>query len=131
MESKKRKFPEDEEENSKVPHSKEEIEEHKLEVQSAFATKLLPPEILVKIFNYLSFDHVVENCSKTCIYWNKVVIQYFLHPYLCNLASYSKNLKDLFQESGWSKDFDFEYGDVNIIATLYEKFKDPLRTYGT
>ena len=76
----------------------------------------LPVEVLVLIFEYLSFSDVVENCSNTCFKWRYITAQFFIGSYLHTYAIMDEDIKDILYDNGWTE----KSNDNNFIIYMYE-----------
>ena len=78
----------------------------------------LPTELLFLIFKHLNTTDI-ENCSKTCIKWRKIIAKFFLKSYLFRLTKLDTVLKNLLHKNGWNEESD----DIDHILKYYEKSK--------
>ena len=78
----------------------------------------LPPEILLLIFKKLSFKEVIENCSKTCENWERIVVAYFMQPRLKKLSACYEREKQCLDILGWTEDC----YEPKIIIPMFEVF---------
>ena len=79
---------------------------------------ILPPEILVLIFNFLSLEEIVI-CSNVNMRWREVVAQYFMQPHICRIASEDDEFKSFIEKGGWTS----KCQDTDKIHSLYESQK--------
>ena len=62
----------------------------------------LPTERLVASLKDMSFATVIAR-GEVSVKWNPIVALYFVNPHLEKLANYDKDLKDMFEKSGWTQ----------------------------
>ena len=79
----------------------------------------LPPEITVIIFSYLRFSEVIENCCQTCLKWKTFTAQFFIQPQLQKFANSNQELKNKFQNEGWTEK---HCVDDDLILKLHRKY---------
>ena len=79
----------------------------------------LPPEITVMIFSYLRFSEVIENCCQTCLKWKTLTAQFFIQPQLQKFANSNQEMRNKFQNEGWSEK---HCVDHDLILKLHRKY---------
>ena len=87
----------------------------------AYATGIndLPTEIQVKIFENLSLRELVDNYSRTCLEWRRVIAQFILGPNIFRLANDNGQFKRVINELGWTE----EAQESEFILSLFPKYE--------
>ena len=79
----------------------------------------LPIEIQVEIFENLSLRELVDNYSRTCLEWRRVISQFILGPKIFRLANDNGQFKRVINELGWTE----EAQESDFILSLYPKYQ--------
>ena len=79
----------------------------------------LPTEMQVEIFEYLSLRELVDNYSRTCLEWRRVIAQFILGPNIFRLANDNGQFKRVINELGWTE----EAQESDFILSLYPKYQ--------
>ena len=90
----------------------------------------LPPEVLVKILEYVRFSDIEKNCMNVCKLWETLIASHFLVPKLKVFGLLDLELKKHLLSNGWiDKNGSLEAKNLNpeFIAETWKKFK-PYRT---
>ena len=83
----------------------------------------LPAEILVKIFNYLSFKEVQKNCLNTSKRWQEIVAEHILSSEIKIHMALDPGFKTCLLRNGWTP----EINDTKAIANAWNEYL-PYRT---
>ena len=84
----------------------------------------LDTDVLILLFQYFNVRDI-ESCSKTCVKWKNVAVDYFFRPHLKRLAKLDEDLKTQFHNKGWSE----ESNERDLIISLFDEFKSAKGKY--
>ena len=79
----------------------------------------LPAEILLLIFQNLSFADVTENCAKTCAKWRDIVAIFYIRTHIRLWAELDEDVERALCDWGWNENI----LNVDEIMAIFEKIR--------
>ena len=90
----------------------------------------LPPEVLVKILEYVSFSDIEKHCMNVCKLWETLIASHFLVPKLQVFGLLDVDLKKHLLSNGWNDEngsLEAKSSNPEFILETWKKF-EPYRT---
>ena len=80
---------------------------------------VLPPEMLLEIFQNLRLHQLVTNCATVSPQWWEIIAKFILKPKILRLANCNGQFKREITQAGWTE----ESNQLELIISLYQKKK--------
>ena len=80
----------------------------------------LPTEVLVSIFSRLKLQSVIQEYSRTCLRWKRIIAKYFLEPHLLKITEFDEDLSlgiKLLTKDGF--DLTENCNDPDLVMSIY------------
>lgn len=80
----------------------------------------LPTEVLVSIFSRLKLQSVIQDYSRTCLRWKRIIAKYFLEPHLLKITEFDEDLSlgiKLLTKDGF--DLTENCNDPDLVMSIY------------